>query len=616
MTYSPRWVLNGLDLTAPPFMVLQDSANPGDAETVSAILASMIADGDIELTQRRGNRTYELPVAVEGGDRATIATAQANLTLAAEQPMGTLAFDPGDGSDITVFETFEGKVSLSAGTDDTGATNGLQRYTVTIPCRPFVRPGDPVAISAPPVPGGTPPTDQVIDSGNSKTNYTATGIPDTTNRADLGGADPFLGGTVYAVSTRVGSTPVNPWNTLTRAIPVSVDATRPFLLIQGKVRYRHDVTGNYGYAGTITITATNSTTSTSPLKLINLSHNTTTGAFTALLQQTDVVDSLTIRLQTPSSFRVARYSMWTAIDSITRTAGAISGVFTGKVQSRQVQIYGSQRTELSLAVLGLDTAGSSPMALGNQTLIHTASAGSDGRSKFLGCRVASGVTGSADANAVTGASTTLGTTSAPLAFPMPASSLMPGEYDLFARIKGTAGARTISYAATLDGVGVLDSSDPVTGWYAAPVTVGTTYKIFPLGSLMLPPGGVEDDAATLTVKIASNTATDLDELWIAHRESGQITLLDTSDTGISAVRIDAATIDNPQPSAWVGVATPGGTGQMMSAGARIQAFDQHMADPGLLQISTVTPDCSSSRVSTSYFPRYAHDVAPLPEDAA
>jgi hypothetical protein len=60
MTYSPRWVLNGLDLTSAPFMVVQDSADPGTAESVSAILASMIADGEIQLTQRRGNRTYEL----------------------------------------------------------------------------------------------------------------------------------------------------------------------------------------------------------------------------------------------------------------------------------------------------------------------------------------------------------------------------------------------------------------------------------------------------------------------------------------------------------------------------------------------------------------------------
>jgi hypothetical protein len=46
MTYSPRWVLNGLDLTSAPFMVVQDSADPGTAESVSAILASMIATID------------------------------------------------------------------------------------------------------------------------------------------------------------------------------------------------------------------------------------------------------------------------------------------------------------------------------------------------------------------------------------------------------------------------------------------------------------------------------------------------------------------------------------------------------------------------------------------
>jgi hypothetical protein len=87
----------------------------------------MIADGDIELTQRRGNRTYAAPGRHRGHDRATIATAQADLVRAVEQPMGTLEFDPGDGSDVTVFETFAGSVALSGGTDDAGAQNGMQR---------------------------------------------------------------------------------------------------------------------------------------------------------------------------------------------------------------------------------------------------------------------------------------------------------------------------------------------------------------------------------------------------------------------------------------------------------------------------------------------------------
>jgi hypothetical protein len=168
MTYSPRWVLNGLDLTSAPFGVMQDDADPGTAETVSAILASMIADGDIELTQRRGNRTYALPVVIEGTDRSTIATAQADLARAVEQAMGTLEFDPGDGSDVTVFETFAGSVALSGGIDDAGAQNGMQRYTLTIPCRPFVRPTAEVTIDAPPVVGSTTTT---VDDGTSTTNW-------------------------------------------------------------------------------------------------------------------------------------------------------------------------------------------------------------------------------------------------------------------------------------------------------------------------------------------------------------------------------------------------------------------------------------------------------------
>jgi hypothetical protein len=198
-------------------------------------------------------------------------------------------------------------------------------------------------------------------------------------------------------------------------------------------------------------------------------------------------------------------------------------------------------------------------------------------------------------------------------FTFPASTLLPGEYAVYMRLKATSAAvRTISYAASLDGSGTLDAADPATGWYTSRITAGTGYDIFPMDSLMLPPAGIEDATATLSLKVAADTASvvSLDDVWLAHVESGQVTLLDTSGS-LSAVRIDAATVDAPQPSAWVGIATATGTGAMLAAGQRIQAFDQHMAEPGLLQISTVTPSCGTSRVSASYYPRFAHDVAPV-----
>ncbi|NUR07706.1 MAG: hypothetical protein HOQ45_11945 [Nocardioidaceae bacterium] len=648
MTYNPRWVLNGLDLTAYPYSVIQDSADPGTAETVSAILASMIVDGDIELTQRRGNRAYELPVMIEGVDRAGIATAQADLVRAAEQSLGTLEFDPGDGSGVTVFETFAGTVSLANGTDDAAAGAGLQRLTVMMPCRPFVRPAAQTGIDAPPQPpSGTPPTDVTVDSGSATTGWAPGGaIYGSADEATIGAnvspftgmvyvsanheAEPSIDGIAGHYDQPVAHTPLG-W--LTRSATISYDATRPNLIITGRSRYR---TGSYSgpRSGQIQIIGGYHSYSfwydlvrtgwkydaqlifqnAAGAAIVPTSVTSTdgTGGFRATFAMTADIVGLTVKGQKTGS-AAGYYDMQVGIDSIVKTAGQVSGIFSGKVQSRQVEIFGSQRTELSLAVLGLD-ASDAPVTLGDQTLIHTASAGSDGRAKFLGCRALSGLAGTSDPDAVTAVKTTVSTTASPTVFVFPATTPLPGEYVAYARIKaGSAATRTISYAAALDGTGALDASDPATGWYTKPVSVTTAYQIVPLGSLVLPPADIEDEAATLSIKVASDAAVDLDEVWLAHVESGQVTLLDTSGGGISAVRLDAATVDVPNPSAWVGVATATGAGAVMAAGVRIQAFDQHMAEPGLLQISTVTPGCATTRVSARYYRRYAHDVAPAPE---
>lgn len=345
---------------------------------------------------------------------------------------------------------------------------------------------------------------------------------------------------------------------------------------------------------------------------ISYSYNQTTGAYDIIINRPAGFAAIDITFSRTGGSISGTTGLFVASDQIDITDNPFA---SGKAQTRQVTIYGSQRTELSLTVLGLDAAGTTPVAIGERVLVHTAAAGTDSRAKFVGCRATSALAGTSDSTAVSGAYNTLNTTGTPTSFTFPAATLLPGEYLVYTRLKGTsATTRTISYAAALDGAGSLDMSDPASGWYTTTLSVLTTYNIFPLGKLTLPPAGIEDASATLTIKVAASTASvvNLDEIWLAHDATGRVTLLDTNDSGISAVRLDAATVAAPQPSAWVGVATATGTGAMMFAGGRILSFDQHMAEPGLLQISTVTPGCATTRVSALYYPRYAHDVAPLP----
>jgi hypothetical protein len=599
-----------------------DGTEWGNPEAVISAIQSQLQDGDLESIDRMGNREASIFLQISAPGSSVpgraIALGQKALELAHRWPAGEVRelqwTSPLAGSEVTVTEMTSAVLSRSFDNDwDLDEVlRGMRRFKLTIHARPFVRGMTATTIDAPPLPGGTPPTDQVIDSGSSTTNWTSAGWPGTTNTVGTSTSDPFLGGTVFGASVRVGSTPISPWNTLTRTATIAVDSTRPYLLIKGKVRYRHDVTGNYGYAGDISITAA-STSSFAPLTLINMQHNSTTGAFTALVQQNSSIDSLTVKLQTPSVFRVARYSMWTAVDSITRTAGAISGVFTGKVQSRQVQIYGSQRTELSLSVLGLDQT-ASPVALGEQVLVYTASAADESRAKFLACRASAGLGGTAVSTSTSGAYNPLATIAAATypVFQVDPTQLLPGTHDIYGSILATAsGTHTVSVRADADAgldavrVGAWQNVDITTGsaWPQIPVNV---WRIVPLGSVT-----VGEDGGVLSLSVASSTGAQvrIDDLFLFHRKAGQLSMLDTktASASMSAVRLDAASVLNPRPSAWVGTAN----GPMMDAAlsGRCLSFDQHQADPGLLQIVTITLDCTTSRVSATYSERFGYDAA-------
>jgi len=297
---------------------------------------------------------------------------------------------------------------------------------------------------------------------------------------------------------------------------------------------------------------------------------------------------------------------------------------SAKTQSRQVEIYGSQRTELSLSVLGLDVDGTTPVGLGEQVLVHTAAAGSDGRAKFLNVRT-TGTT--SDDTAVSGYYDALPTTDAPLSFGLPAAALLPGNCLPVSRLRYSAAVSgaVLSYRALVTTAGE-DIYDPRTGWKTVPLTVlasgaawpdlnVNTWGMIPLHLLRLPPADIEDPDATITIEVACSVPVELDDIFLCNADVGQASILltSTADGGsFSAARVDAATVDAPQPSGWVGVAN----GAMVSDAAR-WIGEQHQAAPGLLQIGTVTPGCATSRVSATYYARNHTNVmrVDVPGDA-
>jgi hypothetical protein len=353
---------------------------------------------------------------------------------------------------------------------------------------------------------------------------------------------------------------------------------------------------------------------------VSYSYNALTGVYDILIYRPGGFTTVDVTFSRAAGTISPTAAMFVNVDQIDITDNPFA---SGKVQTRQISIGGSQRTELSLSVLGLDAAGTTPVPLGDQVLIHTAAAGTDPRAKFLSCRTASGLGGTADSSATGGVNSNVATLPSTTTFTFPASSLLPGNYLLVARLwMGILGTRTISFRGYVDPTTGDNAYDPPggTAWKTIPLTTTaaggypvlkqSTYGMLPLGVLRLPPADVQDSGATLNIQIAADSSgVTLDDIWLLNADIGQTTLVNTAIAGpssYSSVQLNAATVDTPNPTVWFGVANS----TSITDPTRLLGFEQHQAKPGLMQVSSVTPNCATSRLAGFYYRRYGHDVAP------
>lgn len=298
-----------------------------------------------------------------------------------------------------------------------------------------------------------------------------------------------------------------------------------------------------------------------------------------------------------------------AVDQITRADRAVDS--TGRQTQRIIPVYGSMRTEASIEVLGLDAAGTAAVALGAQTLVYAAPAAADGTAPAPDLRRyrSAGPTVTADTAMVSGARETLTTSSTgATTFTIPASQIPEGTYALYAKLAASAaGTFTVNWSAT---VATAFASHTLTG--SGSVALTTAHQIVPVGlPFTLPPAALDPAASgnvTFTVWVGSGTIT-LDEAWLFDIDAGQVSLVDTSG-GVEMLRIDAATIDRPDPSYWIGSALT--EANTINAGQRVQAFTQHLFPPGSVSVFTVTTSATTARVSLGYWPRWHTHAGAVP----
>lgn len=225
------------------FETLADGWDLGSPEAVKAVFASLAADGDDERIMRHGNRRVPFRVKVCGPDLAVVAAGERALRLALNRaPRLELRYTPPDGyGEVTVFDVVLGEMPSQP--DDLALVQRQPwaEYAVTLTCRPFVRPVDPVTVSL--SYSGTAPT--TLKDGTS-----------TVGVAGTNGPDPLaLSAVTYLGETAVKGTPTiareggwsDPYDeyeftavTLTAALPffavdVALDSPLGFRLDQPSV---------------------------------------------------------------------------------------------------------------------------------------------------------------------------------------------------------------------------------------------------------------------------------------------------------------------------------------------------------------------------------------------
>lgn len=392
------------------------------------------------------------------------------------------------------------------------------------------------------------------------------------------------------------------WVTIRRAAAIDMSALA-YMWITGTA-------STYASNGVVTVSPAGG----DPIAPESYAFNPATGVFAILIRRPEgFPDGLDVRYARVADAPDRVGGPQIRVESIKITNSPFGG---GRTQSRQVQVYGSQRTEVSLDVQGMDADGVTPVGLGPQVLVATATAGDDSRAKILAVRAAATVnkTPTADATATSGAYNALATvasTNYPT-FSLDSATLLPGTFDVYGTLEPTAaGSHTVSLRAELD-TG-LDTVRVGT-WQDTLFTTGTVWPMLPVNAWRLVPLGsviIGEDAGQLYLSVASASAglIRVDDLVMIHRDAAQMSLLNTATVlgSFSRVRLDAATVTRPRPSAWVGAVG----GRMMDAAlaGRCQAFAQHRGEPGLMQAFTMTPGCATSRVSATYFERFGHDAA-------
>lgn len=560
-------------LTDYPFMA-EFGMDYAAGDLVTSVLSSFLQDGDLEVSQRRGNMTLTIPLLVEGSDLLELAQAEALLAGEAQKATNTLSIDPGDGiAPSTVFDTFQGDVAFAF--DDDMEMSSMRRLVLTIRALPFGRSVEQATTSA--TPQSLSPVTTSINDGSSAADWTG---PDAVTVASgsvtahaTDDEDVFLQYTSAISLTGTGLIYVD-WRT-TGAV-----ATSPSMqvVVAGISRTMRWVSTAASPAATFTRSYFEVPPDVTAATAVRFGAGVAGGAGADLF-----VTQVTKTNQPPM---IGTYRQQVLVAEVAGTA-----------RTQATILLRSATAALGDAVVY--THANTPDAY-VPTLTQFAVAGSPARTSAP--------------TLVSGAYTTLSTSSYVMS--VPAASLAPGLYSIVARVWSPAGDdRSLSLAvfATMNGTIVGRTATLI-----ASLEASATYQFLPLGCVDLPSVGFRGSTAgmqsfSLRDTTSGGTAARLDELYAFNLTTGRLTMVScgVGAPGVpdssSRLWLDSATVASRTPSVMLGVAADGSDAHF--AGDKILCPSQHEVATPSTKVFTVTTNATDAELDFQYYPRWLGHAA-------
>lgn len=562
----PSYTLGDLLLTSYPYGVVF-GGDHGAPETVTELVQSMLADGDLIRVTRHGNRELTLTVIVEGADLGEVALNEATLRRACSRP-NVLTFDPGDDfAPASAFDVLT--VEMRHARDEETESHLLHKWELTLTCAPFARSTELTTVEAMSPPPASPTTVTLHDCSTT-TGWSAV----ATTYSDSGPS-------TSAVAVNDGGPFV--WSTITGPLPslemtvvlaaVSLTAT-PYLVVETSGSPSPSFTIN-GAAAT-------------PI----MNRTTSTGGTVQYVFDTEgvAVTSLRIAKSTPpTTFASATIQLGVYDISATDTLPHV----TSREVSRIFEVGGTERTTGSIKIGTTDDA-----ALG-VALVHTSpvatTEGGEGYDPSLRRWRTSGNTVTAQTSRMSGATEPL----YPAAFEanVPNHALPEGPYALVAMIySDTTSTERIHWAV-----------HDVVGGHIDVALVAGVYTLVPIAVAALPSQRSDSVSATTTISLELDNASTAD-VWL----DDAFLFWASEDCGLTVVTgtdkylwLEAGTTGEPRY--WTGNQADGSDRQHPGSG--LMSPGSHPLTPGLMRAWVGTSTSTYAGVEVEYFEQWHSSAA-------